>query len=108
MFAQRIYQTKNVRDKSEVGKVGLGVMLVEPQICADLNLDYYAVPVVNANEDTIALRVDAVRDALKLAAKPVLFHCASRQRIDKLAAALQLKVESPKPAATATAPAATK
>lgn len=55
-------------------------------------------PVLNANDDTIALRADAVRAALELAPKPCVFHCASRARIDKLAKTLGLKVEEAKPA----------
>lgn len=91
----------NIRDRSEAGKVGLGVLLTEPELCRDLNLDYFAVPVLNANDDTIKTSVDAVRDALKIAPKPVVFHCASRQRIDKLAAALGLKLAPPPSAAPA-------
>lgn len=58
-------------------------------------MDYFAVPVINSNDDTIAMRVDAVRDALRIAPKPVVFHCASRQRIDKLAKVLGLKLATP-------------
>jgi protein tyrosine phosphatase (PTP) superfamily phosphohydrolase (DUF442 family) len=73
--------------------MGLGVLLVEPQLCHDLNLEYFSVPV----EDNagIMLRVDAVRAALAIASKPVLLHCCSRRRVDKLAVALGLKLSSP-------------
>jgi len=81
----------NIRDRSEAGKVGLGVLLQEPQICSDLNMDYFCVPVANGNDDTIANRAEAVGEALKIAPKPVVFHCATRGRIDKLVAALHLK-----------------
>lgn len=41
-FVRLFVSPQNVRDASEAGKVGLGVLLTEPQLCRDLNLDYFA------------------------------------------------------------------
>jgi uncharacterized protein (TIGR01244 family) len=75
----------NVRDPSEAGSIGMGVLAREGDICKRLSLEYRNVPVASSKAEDVAETVDAIRKALDDLPKPVLLHCAMRVRAEKVA-----------------------
>lgn len=80
----------NLRQMSEVGRVGFGMLAREEKLCADIGLTYSNVGVLSAEWEKY---VEPVGKVLPTLPKPVLVHCQSRGRVDKILAALGINID---------------
>ena len=73
----------NLRGMNEVGQLGLGVLAREKEIVEGLGLDYKNIPVTPGKATDPEVR-QAILEALQTLPKPILVHCRTRGRVDRV------------------------
>lgn len=71
----------NLRQACELGRIGFGMLAREETLCAELGVAYANVQVSSADWET---SVEEVGKVLATLPTPVLVHCQSRGRVDKV------------------------
>ncbi len=74
----------NLRDPSEAGDLGLGVLPNEPELVRSLSLHYESVPTRKGEYDLSEEELSSIRAAMDRSPKPLLLHCRTGRRSRKV------------------------